>query len=99
MRVDYAARDSNPTLPRSRARRRIHFSIMRVFRQKCLLRLTATTDFPFLIRRPSWYTAYLTGPSAVGWFSRREHGPHVPHVTNGPDTGYREPLTQGAPRW
>jgi hypothetical protein len=28
MRVDYAARDSNPTLPRSRARRRIHFSAM-----------------------------------------------------------------------
>lgn len=31
--MDYAVRDRNPTLPRSRARRRIHFSAMAVSRQ------------------------------------------------------------------
>jgi hypothetical protein len=31
--MDYAARDRNPTLPRSRARRRIHFSVKGVLRQ------------------------------------------------------------------
>jgi hypothetical protein len=31
--MDYAAHDRNPTLPRSRARRRIHFSTKGVIRQ------------------------------------------------------------------
>ena len=35
--MDYAARDRNPTLPRSRARRRIHFSAMGVSRPSAKL--------------------------------------------------------------